>query len=147
MSNIAIALKQEITRLSRKEVRTQVGGIRKSALQHRHHIALLRQQVAVLRKQVANLTRRVGDPRVLEAGPPQVKARFIAKGLPSLRRRLGLSAADLAKLVDVSAQSVYNWEHQITKPRPAQVAALASLRKLGKRQISARLSDSTRIKK
>jgi transcriptional regulator with XRE-family HTH domain len=60
--------------------------------------------------------------------------RFVAKGLISLRKRLGLSASDLAQLLGVSMQSIYNWEHKKASPRKEQVMAIASLRLIGKKE-------------
>jgi DNA-binding transcriptional regulator YiaG len=72
------------------------------------------------------------------------QTRFVAKGLVSLRKRLGLSAADLARLVGVSMQSVYNWEHKKATPRKEQVSAIGALRSLGKREAHQRLKDVSR---
>ena len=63
----------------------------------------------------------------------------MAKGFRSLRTRLGLSAAELATLLDVSPQSVYNWEHQKSVPRASQVASIAALRTMGKKEARLRL--------
>lgn len=57
-----------------------------------------------------------------------------------MRAKLGLSAADLATLLDVSQQSVYNWEHEKSMPRQSQVEAIANLRGLGKRDVRSRLT-------
>jgi transcriptional regulator with XRE-family HTH domain len=65
--------------------------------------------------------------------------RFVAKGLVSLRRRLGLSAAELARLLGVSTQSIYHWEHKKTTPRKAQVAAIVALRSIGRTEAQERL--------
>jgi transcriptional regulator with XRE-family HTH domain len=55
------------------------------------------------------------------------------------RERLGLSAADYAKLVGVSSLTIYNWEHGKTRPRAEQLAALVALRGIGKREALHRL--------
>ena len=67
------------------------------------------------------------------------KARFSPSWLKSHRQRLGLSAADYAALVSVSPQTIYNWENEISRPRPQQVAALSAVRGLGKREALKRL--------
>ena len=66
--------------------------------------------------------------------------RFSAKGLISQRKRLGLSAAECGLLVGASAQSIYNWEVGKVRPRAKHLAAIASLRSLGKREVAARLA-------
>lgn len=55
MSNIANVLKAEITRLARKEVRSQVDPTKKTTTTHRHEIAALKRQVANLERQVTQL--------------------------------------------------------------------------------------------
>jgi succinate dehydrogenase flavin-adding protein (antitoxin of CptAB toxin-antitoxin module) len=53
------------------------------------------------------------------------------------------------KFLDVSDQSVYNWEHKRAAPRKEQLAALATIRTLGKREARARLEAmvDTRVRK
>jgi len=69
--------------------------------------------------------------------------RFVAKGLRSMRARLGVSMKDLAKLVGVSEQSVYNWEHKRAVPREPQLARIAALRGKGKRDAQALLAQTS----
>jgi DNA-binding transcriptional regulator YiaG len=133
MPNIGALLKQEIARVSRKEIRSQVEPLRKATAQFRRHNTALKQQLGTLERQVALLQRQVRDkPAAVEAAP--LKIRFVAKGLKSHRARLGLSAAEYGKLVGVSAQSIYNWEQGHATPRAEQLATIASLRKIGKRE-------------
>src|SRR5205823_11607604 len=94
MPNIGALLKQEITRLSRREIRGEVQATRKASAQYRKHIAALRRQVATLERQVALLQRRVlATPSVVKSGSATQNVRFVAKGLKSQRIRLGLSEA------------------------------------------------------
>ena len=65
--------------------------------------------------------------------------RFSAKGLAAHRRRLGLSAAALARLLGVSALSIYKWESGKVRPRAKQIEAIAALRGMGKREAAERL--------
>ena len=142
MPNIGALLKQEITRLSRREIRGQVQATKKASAQYRRHIAALRRQIGALERQVASLQRRVGHNGA--AAPPAEgtpKVRFVAKGLKSQRARLGLSVGEYAKLVGVSPQSIYNWEQGQTSPRPAQIAIIAQLRGVGKREAKSRLEQ------
>jgi DNA-binding transcriptional regulator YiaG len=144
MPNIGAMLKQEIARLSRREIRGQVEATKKASAQYRRHIAALRRQVAALERQVALLSRRVanGSAAAPSAAEARTKFRFVAKGLRSQRARLGLSAGEFAKLVGVSAQSIYNWEQGHASPRPAQVEAIARLRSIGKREARSRLGEA-----
>jgi len=61
-------------------------------------------------------------------------------GFAALRKKLGLSATDMGKLIGVSGQSVYHWETGKTKPRASQLQAIAAVRKMGKRAIAAKLA-------
>src|SRR5262249_25463219 len=103
----------------------------------RHDVATLKRQVAQLERQVALLSRKV------PAAPPtkasEKPARFSVKGLKAQRVRLDLGASDFGKLVGVSAQSIYNWESEKARPRVEQIAKLAALRSVGKREAAARL--------
>jgi DNA-binding transcriptional regulator YiaG len=137
MPNIASLLKAEIIRLARKEVRNEVAALRKASAAHRREIAALKREISTLKGKAKALAKQA--TRKVEAAEPVTKARFSAKGLHSLRTKLGLSAAGMAKLLGVSQQSVYNWESKKTVPRPGQVTAIAALRSVGKRDAQQRL--------
>jgi DNA-binding XRE family transcriptional regulator len=137
MTSLGSVLKNEITRLARKEVRAQVEPLRKANSTYRREIAELKRQVAALGRQGRAAARPATAPA--KAPAEGEKLRFSAKGLQSLRKRLGLSAGDFARLAGVSAPSIYNWESGKAVPRQAQVAALAGLRSLGKREAQRRL--------
>lgn len=142
MPDIAGLLKAEIVRLSNKTVRQHLGPLKSASAAHRHQIAALKKQVAGLEKELAKLRRSSAHtdvPRRTESETS--KNRFVAKGLRSLRTRLDLSAEDFGRLVGVSSQSVYNWEQEKSRPRPAQVAAIAAVRTIGKREALARLAQ------
>ncbi len=142
MPNIGALLKQEITRLSRREVRAQVQPTKKASAQYRRHLAVLKQQVSTLERQVALLQRRMLDrPLATPTSSTTQKVRFVAKGLKSQRNRLALSAADYGRLVGVSAQSIYNWEQGHASPRREQLTLIAALRGIGKRDAQRRLEQ------
>jgi len=147
MPNIAAVLRDEVVRLARKELRAQTEGLKKASAQYRRDIAALKRQVVELERQVALLTGLVLKKK--PASPVSSGAatvRFTANGLRAQRKRLGLSAADYAQLAGVSPQSIYNWERKITRPRKEQVAILAALRGMGKREAQARLRQLAKQK-
>lgn len=140
MPNLSAIFKQEISRLSRKEIRRETQGLRKAATQHRKALALLKREASKLQREVARLERQVdgtASPPVSEGEADGI--RFTAKGVHSNRARLGVSAADFGKLIGVSTQTVYKWEHGSARPRKRQLALLASLRGVGKQDAAARL--------
>jgi DNA-binding XRE family transcriptional regulator len=142
MPNIAIAIREEIVRLTRRELKKETAGIKKASTQHRKDIAALKRQVIKLQRINGLLERNVlAKPIKPPKGMDASRVRFSPKGLQTQRERLGLSAADYAKLAGVSGLSVYNWEKGKARPRKEQVATLAALRGLSKREAAARLEQ------
>jgi DNA-binding transcriptional regulator YiaG len=146
MSSFADQLKSEISRIARKEVRAETKVLKKANAQYRADIAALKRRLAETERAMARLTKGAGKVAVRakaqtddEASPAQ-GLRFRVGGFASLRKKLGLSAAEMGKLVGVSAQSVYHWETGKSRPRASQLASIAAVRKLGKREVAARLS-------
>jgi DNA-binding transcriptional regulator YiaG len=144
MSSLGNLLKTEIARLARRELRSQVEPLKKQSAAQRRHIAALKRQVAALERLVGGLKK--SNAKAMRAAPPEDEEaqnlRFSAKGLATLRSRIGFSAAEMGRLLGVSGQSVYNWEAKKSVPRRAQVAAIAQLRGVGKREALARLEQA-----
>jgi DNA-binding transcriptional regulator YiaG len=144
-SNIATALKSEIVRLARKEIRTQTQSLRTAAARYRAEIRALRQRADALEEQLRRLGRSSQKQSTRSAaadGDANAKSmRFSAKGLASLRRKLGISASEAGLLIGVSAQSIYNWEAGSVKPHAEHLPAIASLRQMGKRAAAARIDE------
>jgi DNA-binding transcriptional regulator YiaG len=142
MPNIGTVLKQEIARVARKEQRGELQQLKKTVAQYRSQIAQLKRRLQAVEQQVRRQSRGAGRAAPAaqqedEDGGPQL--RFSAKGLAAQRKRLGLSAASVARILGVSALSVYKWESGKTRPRARQLEAISSLRKMGKREAMARL--------
>jgi len=141
LANLATVLKEEISRLARKEARNQTQKLHKAAAQYRRDIAALKRHVAAVSKELANISRQarksVHDAVVAPAAAEKI--RFSAKGLKSHRGLLGISAAEYGKLVGVTGHTIYKWEQGDTRPRQAQLVALAPVRQLRKTEASARL--------
>jgi DNA-binding transcriptional regulator YiaG len=142
MPNIASALKEEITRLARKEARAHVESLKKASNQYRRDIAELKRQVATLMQHATRADKVAAKATANPATQAKsARVRFVPKGLRSQRARLGLSAAEYGKLAGVTQQSIYNWESGTTRPRAEQIPRLASLRALGIREARARLDQ------
>lgn len=139
MPNLGTVLKAEISRLARKEIRAEIETLRKASGTYRREIAELKRQVAQLQRRLKLASKASVAATKSEDEPSRI--RFSAKGLQSLRARLGLSAADFGKLTGVSGQSIYHWEQGKSEPRKAQLPKLASLRGLGKKESRARLDS------
>ena len=140
MANLLNLLNNRIRRLARREITAQTRKTRRLTAQHRRDLASLKRQVASLARTVAFLEkqeqRRVATPPV----PQDAKGvRFSARSVKAQRARLGLSAKDFGRLVGVSALTIYSWESDRSRPRKKQLAGLASVRRLGKREARKRL--------
>jgi DNA-binding transcriptional regulator YiaG len=141
MSNFAAQLKTEISRIAKKESRTQAAVLKKAQITHRAEIADLKRRIASLEAVV----RRLGKTSARSTTPAKEEdepqgLRFRADGFASLRKKFGVSAAQMALLLGVSNQSVYHWETGKSKPRAAQLQAIAAVRKLGKKEVAQRLA-------
>lgn len=144
MPNVASVLKEEISRLARKEVVRETQGLRSAISTYRTQIAALRRKNEALERQVRRLARSVrGAEAVAGKAEAAPRYRFSAKGLATHRQRLGFSAADYGALVGASALSVYKWEKGEVRPRDKHLSALAAVRRLGKREASAQLAART----
>jgi len=145
MANIGTLLKSEIARLCRREIRAELRSVKKVSAAHRRHIAALKRQIAALERKAGMLVRQ--SARTAEAVPSsstETTARFQARGLRSLRKRLGISQAQLAKLLGVSGLTVYNWESGKASPRKERLAAIVALRSIGKRELQERLEGASK---
>jgi DNA-binding transcriptional regulator YiaG len=148
MSTLVVALKDEIRRLARKEIKIQTAKTNRAVAQYRREIARLKRQHVEYEKKLATMRAKAakGQP-VEEESELESGLRFSSKSVRAQRRRTGLSAADYAKLVGVSPLTIYNWEHNKTRPRQGQFARLVGLRGLWKRQAKAKLLESVRSKR
>ncbi|MFH2140551.1 MAG: helix-turn-helix domain-containing protein [Pseudomonadota bacterium] len=135
MANLTSMLKDEIARISRKEMRGETDKLRKTSSQYRTEIASLKRRASTLEQQVGRLEKLVSKlAGEAPSSEPASKPRFTAKGFKSHRNRLGLSAEAAGSLLGVSAQTVYSWEAGKSSPRASQMERVVALRALGKRE-------------
>lgn len=149
MPNIAGVLKEEIRRLAKKEIKTQVGMTRRAAVQYRRDIAKLKRLVGLQGKDIRYLKKKVQQQQdQTHPSEDQLEGvRFSARSVKAQRQRLGLSAADYGKLVGVSALTIYSWEHEKARPREPQLAALVAVRGIGKKEALMKLAELEAAKK
>jgi len=143
MPNLASALKSEISRIARKEIRAEIENLKKSASVHRTEIAALKRRSQSLEQELRKLGKTAPKPTPASSDESGKSLRFSAKGLASQRQRLGLSAEAVGLLVGASGQSIYNWEAGKAKPRASHLAAIAALKGLGKKQAAEVLASRT----
>ncbi len=143
MPNIASILKAEITRIARKEIRTEVEGLKKVVSGQRSEIAALKRRAQSLEQLIKRLGKAGPRPTQEPDAQPTKALRFSAKGLAKQRQRLELSAEAIGMLVGASGQSVYNWEAGKARPRTNHLTAIAALRTLSKKQAASVLAERT----
>ena len=133
MSNIAAVLRDEISRLSRRELRSETDGLKKASTQYRSDIAALKRRVTAIEKYLKQLDRHAARvaPKPIEPAAT-TGLRYSAKRFLAQRHRLKLSQPEAGFLLNVSPQTIYNWETGKTRPRPEQIVAIAAMRKLTK---------------
>lgn len=137
MPDIASALKAEIVRIARKQVKGETEALRRATAGYRRDIAALKRRIEQLER-LGKRVRRTSEPQEQDREEGR-QLRFSASRFAAQRAKLGLSAADFALLLGVSSLSVYKWEKGETRPRAAQLQAIAQARGLGKREAQARL--------
>lgn len=145
MPNIALVLKSEIARVARKEVRAATQALIKTSSEQRKQIASLKRDVDQLTKMIKAAQRPSKALVAQPAGSDTEGAgnlRWRPDGFAQHRKRLGLTAAQMAKLVGCSSLSIYKWETGKVRPRAAQLRAIARVRGLSKAQALHELSGS-----
>ena len=147
MSNVAKALKAEISRISRKEAKSITGPIAKSNAGLKKIVADLKKRLAALEKENKHLL--AGVKREKREDPPHPseetkKARITSTTIRSLRSRLGLTQVEFGKLAGVTAGAVYLWE---SKEGPLNVrnktkAVILSIKGMGAREAREKLGKA-----
>ena len=146
MPNIAAVLKAEISRVARKEIRNQTESLKKA-------VSSARAEISALKKELRNLSKALKAAQRSNAATARNAApadsaeegralRFSASRLSGQRQKLGLSVANMAKLLGVSSVTLYKWESGQARPRRAQLEAIAAVRGIGKREAAARLEQA-----
>ncbi len=139
MTTFAHQLKTEIARIAKKEARTETQQLKKASAQYRSDIAALKRHIALLEAAVKKLSKNQPKPVLKVEKEPATALRFRAGGFATLRKKLDLSAEQMGKLIGVSAQSVYHWEAEKSRPRASQLPSIAAARKLSKKEAWAKL--------
>lgn len=157
MSNFTKTIKDEISRLARKETKTALAPIRKPAGATRSTVADLKRRVATLEKETRRLSTLLATLSPLRpcasAGdnPPATSSKswISGKGVRSLRQKLGLSQETFAKLVGVSPNTVNNWEHKpgMLQLQTSTKAAVFAVRHLRAREAKQKLAEKMPVKK
>ncbi len=146
MTTFADSLKKEIARIARKELRAEISALRKGSATYRSEIAELKRRLKSLESQVKSLSRATHQTQPAREesakarpGKPGRKVVFGAAEFLALRQQLGFTQAQMGKLVGASSLSIYKWESGQVTPRAAQLEKILAVRKIGKREATARI--------
>ena len=150
MPSIATLLREEISKIARKEVQDQVRELKQTVREQRDAIARLEKQVGSAKakaatkpaaakpaaaKPAAKVRKPAGDTdrrKQLRIAPDTIKKH---------RKRLKLSQAELGKILNVSTNTVLRWEAGTSKPRSKHLPGLDQLRTISKRELKKQLSE------
>ncbi|MBM4040544.1 MAG: helix-turn-helix domain-containing protein [Planctomycetes bacterium] len=137
MGKIESVLRAEVVRLAKRQVRAACQPLGREVRALKRRVSELAKAVRAFEpvaKEAA--AKRAEEAAVLQAEPAEVeKARMTGGLIKKLRARLGLSQADLGKLLGVTGAAVVFWEQGRSKPAPEKKVGLVALRKLGRRDV------------
>ena len=138
MPNIAQVLKEEIARIARKQIKQETLKLQRDSIWLKKSIASLKRQITSLERGNRLLCSEVSRQRTgsIPRSDELKKMRVTGAMIRSLRTRLKISQANLAKLIGVSGQSVYQWERKKggLRLRQETKVALHRIRKMGVRE-------------
>lgn len=138
MTDIVKALRDEIRRQARKEIRASLDKLQQAVSRQRREILQLKKSLTSATKRLTFLEQQERK-RISATSTPPPTVRFSAKSVRSHRSRLGLSAAEYGQLVGVSGQTIYQWERGTNRPQKRQLATLVEVRKIGRKEARDRL--------
>lgn len=146
MSNLAQSLNAEIRRLARREANAIAAPLRRAITQLRRELWRLNRDNRALEKklqQVPRTTTALVKVDLAAAATAKLGPKLIAK----LRARLNLSQTEFAKLLDVSPNSISNWETGHSRPTAAMRARLVAVRGMGRRDVKRVMKEKAAAKK
>ena len=146
MGKVEDAVRAEIMRLMRREMRNVVLPLGRDVRQLKRGLGGVSKSVARLERVLAGQVRE-GEARKgrLEVSEEEArKARMSAGLIRKLRTRLGITQGQLGVLVGVSPGAVTQWEMGVMSPRGQNRATLVALRKLGRRDVRRMLEQKGR---
>lgn len=150
MTAFSEAFRAEVLRMARKEIKGELGNLRKTVTAQRSEIAALKRDVKDLVSQVKGLHKaaaRQAAPATAQAQDAEAPVRrgrrfqFKAETLAAKREQLGLSQQAMAALLESSTLSVARWESGKAMPRAAQIEKIRAVLKMGKRDALTKLRD------
>ena len=151
MGKLEGTIKDEIIRLAKREMRMKFVPLRRDVRSLKLTASQLRKSVLSLQRVVSQQERQMGPKPVPDVTPEDMKkARFSPRLIKTLRRHLGVSQREMAKLAGVTVGAVFQWEKGKFVPKDDKKKVLVGLRKLGRqnaRKLLAEKGEETTPKK
>ena len=151
MGKLEGIIKDEIIRLAKREMRMKFVPLRRDVRSLKITASQLRKSVLGLQRVVSQQEKQMGPKPVPEVTPEDMKkARFSPRLIKSLRKHLGVSQREMAKLAGVTVGAVFQWEKGKFEPKDDKKKILVGLRKLGRqnaRNLLAEKGEETTPKK
>lgn len=147
MPTLATLLKEEISKIVRKEVQDQVRELNKTVREQRGAIARLEKQVGPAKAKTAakpaaaKPAAKASKAPAGDKGDKRKQPRIAPDTIKKHRKRLKLSQADLGKLLNVSTNTVLRWEAGTSKPRSKHLPGLYQLRTISMRELKKQLGQ------
>ena len=148
MPNLATLLKEEISKIVRKEVQDQVRELKQTVREQRDALARLEKQSgpaktkaavkSAAKKPAAKKPAAKKPAAKVSKAPAEDKRkqmRISPNTIKKHRKRLKLSQAELGELLNVSTNTVLRWEAGTSKPRSKHLSGLAQLRSISMREL------------
>ncbi len=142
MGKLEGIMKDEIIRLAKREMRMKFVPLRRDVRSLTITASQLRKSVLGLQRVVSQQERQMGPKAVPEVTPEDMKkARFSPRLIKSLRKHLGVSQREMAKLAGVTVGAVFQWEKGKFEPKDDKKKVLVGLRSLGRREAKQLLAE------
>jgi DNA-binding transcriptional regulator YiaG len=146
MPNVAKLLKDEICRLAKKELKSATSSLKRDVVRLKRTAAEFKRALAQMKRENSRLlkqAKRAGKDAPQVPEEIVARARVTGKMIRSVRLRLGLSQAELAKLLGVTDVSVYQWEHKPGRLtfRGDTKREFLAIRGLTKKEVAERLAS------
>jgi len=137
MGKLQAAIKSEIERLAKREMRKVSVPLKRDVLLLKNTVSQLRKAVLPLERFAANQQKELAKREIrLEATPEEIKkSRLSPRLIQSLRKKLKITQKELAALLGVTLGAVNKWETGKFTPKAEKKAAFAALRKLRRGEV------------
>jgi DNA-binding transcriptional regulator YiaG len=134
--NIAQVLKSEISRISKHEAKVLSSPTRSATISLKKTVADLKSRLSILEKSNKDLQKQVATLIASQPKPvaeAEDKGWISGKGVKALRKKLGITQDELARLTGVSKGAVVQWEAKtgMLKLRDATRKAVMAVREIG----------------